>query len=1202
MDQTELSLSVMWTQVYPTIDMDKGSIEHSYRPDDRTIMDSTRTVTVKVPNVGEALPKDHEFVPQDDGIFELKEKIGEGGMGQIYRASQPNLSRDVAIKVFHPTKKSAGSAAQFLAEARVTAWLDHPNIVPAHFLQEFPSGEIQLAMKLVGGESWGQQLARLKPWETKIVPDSQLDILLQVCNGVAFAHSKNIAHLDLKPDNIMVGEFGEVLVLDWGLAVDFSDPKSSPSTQRVPHKSELIHPSGTPSYMAPELANGQGLLVGPWTDCYLLGGILIKILTGSSPNKASTLIKTLNNALNGVMKELPDWVPTELKRIVGKSQSKDRKDRYTSVNEFQRDLKTFLTHRQSIILSDQAELELDHAARSNQTSERRYQHYAQALSGFEQALKLWDKSPSAKDGRDTAIAESLKHALDMGDLSLARSHLARLDKAYPEAESLSMELAEAERHLEENVQLQERQRKRLKVALITLFVGLVVGIISITISELIALNALDKAEKAQAETEQERAKTAAALAELNTANDKTKLALAASTARLAESYLLAGRFHLEAKEPLRAQFFLAKSLVLKESAEARQGLIQARLAGVEGWIQDYGSSSQIPLTILESNQNDVLVIFRKFDAKTFQITGFKVEVYQPVSKPGSSSQFPWRRFQFDLSKQYSFRHSPYFPEKLPGHVVIHTGKEPTLWNYRTGKQVTANLPADTIVQTPFKRAPKYSFKDEKTLVLQVAEGAPKTIQLAHPKQIVATSRNRRFLAVGDKTGVTIIDVLSDRVPTVLPFPTQRNRPQLKALKISHDGRFIAAEFRLERRIIVWDTRAKSIKYRSEYQSRMFQFSMNKPRLFIADAKAFHVRQFGVSKVLRERDKGDIATLQKSPSHNKIYLIANPIQTLDLASTHTDSLNAKEKRLKNILAHPLGSVQAKHYDNRIEIWDLNKKERLSTLKLTRGELVRSLLNKEKRDQFEREILSEIRDGSALSIRQFIFNNQSPILIALTPRRALFYNYRLGKIVGFIAWKNRTYSLAVSPNGKILATTHRPKVKGQSATIKLWNGENGQLIREWSYSKLFVLSLAFSHDNDRLFLSLNSDQKIHIVDLQGQEVGTLLNLLGHRAVRQMVCVRNGRFLIADDVQGYCKIWDLRSGLLVASFQSHNQWFRWLISSDEKYLVTTANREKLKIWDLEGLLQILESPGKKLLESFKHQTQLNLDRINKHRVSRE
>lgn len=1199
MDPSNNELTDIWTHAFPEFDGQHGSADDSYRPGDKTILaETTRSVAAAVTKVGTSSTAD-ALPPQSGGPFVLKEKIGEGGMGLIYRAAQPNLSRDVAIKSYQPAMGGAGSADQFLAEARVTAWLDHPNIVPAHHLQEFPSGEIQLAMKLVGGESWAQQLKRLKPWEAETIPEDQFEILLQVCNAIAFAHSKGIAHLDLKPDNIMVGEFGEVLVLDWGLAVDFFEQKEDENNQRAPHKSTVIHPSGTPRYMAPELAVGKGTDIGPWTDCYLLGGILIKILTGHPPNKGDTLIQALHSALWGPMQELPVWVPDELKTIIARSQMKEPKERYATVNEFQNDLRAFLTHRQSLLLSKQAEEQLEQAAETHR-GEKVYQHFSDAFSGFEQALKLWTKNGTASAGRDKAITGTLKHALVMGDLGLARSNLARLSKDHPEAKSLAAQVAEAEESVAEDARLQESQRIRLKAALFALFVGLTVGIILITISQRSAVDALAEATKAQSEAERERARTATALDQVKAANTKTTQALEASKERLAESYLMAGRFHHEAKEFLRAQFFFSKSLMLRESNDAREGLVQTRLAQVDGWSQSYGSSSQIPVTILESNDAAVLVVFRTFDPKTFKITGFKIELYEPSPNPEAASQFPWRRFQFDISTQYNFSKKPVFPSNLAGHISIHNGKEWTLWDYRTGRRVAHKDQQESDLQGRSKPSLKYSFKDRKTIVIHGPNAAPREYQLTYDKERIAISGNQRFVAVGNQSGVSVIDVLNDKTHAVIAFPEHPLRKGLRDLIVSHDGRFIATVFASEGRLLVWNTKSKSIEHKSEYHARAFSFSKNKPLLFIASAHAFHVRQFGASKILREKALRGVAALRSSRNPKEMILIGSKIRTLSLGPTPKASPFEEQDAPKDIIDHPSESLRAKYYKDRIEVWDLDNTKIQATLKLNSASLLAALANNAEAERFQKEVLVNVQNR-ALSFSNLIFKRQSPVVIAHNSQFAILYNYRLQKIVGFIGWKGKNYALAISPNGRTIASSYRPKIKGQRSAIQLWDGANGQFIREWFYPKKRILTLAFSHDSESLFLSFNTASNIQVSNLKGEELSTLKNSAQDGPIENFFLLREGRFLLGHDLKGSIKIWDLQSGHRVANFQAHGQWLSLAISADEESLVTVANRDSLKIWDLQEILHILEAPGKELHESVKRRTHLNLDQVLKHTASK-
>jgi serine/threonine protein kinase len=152
--------------------------------------------------------------------FELLAELGRGGMGVVYRARQGSLDREVAVKKIIADRATEGACERFVAEGRVTGFLDHPNIVPVHEMGVTEGGDMFVAMKLVGGRSW---MDALHPDEASASePEGllfHLRILLSVCNAMAFAHSRDVLHLDLKPENVMVGDFGEVLVMDWGLAV-----------------------------------------------------------------------------------------------------------------------------------------------------------------------------------------------------------------------------------------------------------------------------------------------------------------------------------------------------------------------------------------------------------------------------------------------------------------------------------------------------------------------------------------------------------------------------------------------------------------------------------------------------------------------------------------------------------------------------------------------------------------------------------------------------------------------------------------------------------------------------------------------------------------------------------------------------------------------------------------------------------------------
>ncbi len=213
----------------------------------------------------------------DGGRYELREPVGRGGMGTVYRAFDRTLEREVAIKVLRPEMTDPGTTARLEREARILARLEHPGIVPVHDAGTMPDGRIYYVMKLVRGE----RLERV----AQAVPTAELlRLFLRICETVGFAHAQGIVHRDLKPSNVMVGSFGEVLVLDWGIARVTRDPETdaragSPAEAQAeaPRRDTDTAPGtvlGTPGFMAPEQAQGWHHLVDARTDVYALGAIL----------------------------------------------------------------------------------------------------------------------------------------------------------------------------------------------------------------------------------------------------------------------------------------------------------------------------------------------------------------------------------------------------------------------------------------------------------------------------------------------------------------------------------------------------------------------------------------------------------------------------------------------------------------------------------------------------------------------------------------------------------------------------------------------------------------------------------------------------------------------------------------------------------------------------------------------------------------
>lgn len=418
------------------------------------------------------------------GDFEIERQIGRGGMGVVYLARQHGMERDVALKKVRPgLSGDERIVGGMVAEARITGQLEHPNIVPVYTLGIDDGGEVFFVMKLIAGTPWSlllnpgrcpDRMVRARAEGMSL--SAHLEILLKVTDALAFAHARNIIHRDVKPANVMVGDFGEVLLADWGLAADVSDARRD--GMPAVHKSDASAPAGTPRYCAPEMALGDGARLGLYSDTYLLGATLYEILAGVPPHEGDGLHEVLANAAAGdivrpSVRAPGREIPSELENIALKALSADSTGRYADAGAFARAVRAYLTHAESHRLAELGwqrlgELKLA-AIEMERGAERRvwevYGGFGEVVATFSRAMELWSENSSARSGRMEAHVQYAGLALSCGDFNLARIQLASAralglpDEEFRRLDARRTQLATArEREREERM---ERHRARI---------------------------------------------------------------------------------------------------------------------------------------------------------------------------------------------------------------------------------------------------------------------------------------------------------------------------------------------------------------------------------------------------------------------------------------------------------------------------------------------------------------------------------------------------------------------------------------------------------------------------------------------------------------------------------------------------------------------------------------------------------------------
>ncbi len=386
--------------------------------------------------------------PAGAPAFVLTRVVGHGGHGEVHEAIQTSLGRPVAVKRIRDEvyrQRAPGShevlliESDFRQEALLTGVLEHPNIVPVHDFGRDERGRPLMAMKLLRGKRWDGLIKA--EWEAgaggAAYLQRHLQVLRDVANAVAFAHSKGVVYRDIKPAQVMVGEFGETVLMDWGLAVFVGDTGESFSLaqhalmQLLPTPENASNPAGTPAFMAPEQTRRDARDIGPPTDVFLLGACLYCILTGTAPFTSPSVAASMEMASRcdfdpPQIRARDREIPTELAQLCLHAMRRLPADRLPSARAFVEALDAYSSDAGK---RSRAVALMEEVRRAQQAGGREYRDYADLVSKLNQAQGLWPESDEVSAMLDEVREGYVEAALREGDLKLAEAQCAMISDA-----------------------------------------------------------------------------------------------------------------------------------------------------------------------------------------------------------------------------------------------------------------------------------------------------------------------------------------------------------------------------------------------------------------------------------------------------------------------------------------------------------------------------------------------------------------------------------------------------------------------------------------------------------------------------------------------------------------------------------------------------------------------------------------------------
>ena len=1027
---------------------------------------------------------DVEF-PDSSLDYVTLNKLGEGGMGTVHLARQVALGREVALKqIHHRSSCKQSTRDEFLTEAVLTGKLEHPNIVPIYEVGESPDGDLFYTMKNVKGCTWDDTIDDLSLTEN-------LGILIDVCDAIAFAHAEGVIHRDLKPQNIMTGGFGEVLVLDWGMAVLV-----------VPGEDVTASAGGTPHYMAPEMIK-PSCRVGPRSDVYLLGAILFRFLTGQPPHVGGSALTCLASVTKNEIVE-PDEERIqaldstgELLGVALKAMATDPRDRHQTVREFQQAVRDFDAHRESLTLATHANEVLQVADQNGD-----YAQYAEAVSGFSQAVALWEGNQTAAKGIQRARQAYALCAERKEDFELG---LSLLNESIPGQQEIIQRLTAARDERNARQGRLRRMKHGLVVAAVLIFATVFGAAFWINQERI-------EADKQRHIALRERDKAAVAEADAKREADNARRNAYTSDMLLAT---------LDWED---ASIGRLRGLLERHRGGTHKGfewhywdrLLNSDLLTLNGHTRDIRSVVYSPQgTRLASASFDNTV--KVWDAVTGQET---------LTIDGHTSPVWSVCFSRD-------------GQRLASASFDNTVK---VWDAVTGQEtLTLKGHDDKVFSVSFSPDGQWlasASGDNTVKVWDAATGQEIRTQTGHDQAVVSvcfSSDGKRMASASTDNTVKVWDAVTGQEQYTLSGHTG----QVWCVCFSPDGTRLASAS-ADKTVKIWDALTRQeIRTLAGHTGPVWSVGFTPDGLRLASASDDTTVKVWDALTGRETItlKGhidDVYSICFSPDGTRLVSGSHDkmVKLWDTATGQNPlAFKGHTEHVVNVCFSPDGTRLASASDDKsVKVWDT-----------TTGQETLALIG------HTQPIGGVAYSSQGTRIASASLDNTVKVWDAVTGREMLTLTGHTGPVL----------SVSFSPDGQQLASA------SSDNTVKVWNAVTGQETRTLKGHADRVVSVSFSPDGQRL-ASASYDQTVIVwVVASGQRS---LTLQGHDYLLSSVCFSlDGQWLASASGDETVKVWNAATGQEKLTLTGHTNYVHSVCFNPDGTRLASASRDgSVKVWD--------------------------------------